>query len=176
MQSLYQTQNTMLATVLASAGVQFAEENGHRIPALCQYHAQNLARLGYKGHLLWDAAQDAWKRKKAGTIVYQFERCELLDTIITAFDKMKLTMAKQAAQENGPNTPGETFEKLTPVDIGKIGGMLAANRDWMMNSWTLTPPILCIYGEAMTEGNTQTNSCKIISLNASEETRRKVGV
>lgn len=166
----------MLATVLASAGVPFAEENGNRIPAICQYHAQNLARLGYKGHPLWDAAQDAWKRKKAGNIVYQFERCELLETIINAFDKTKLAMAKQAEQAHGPNTPGETFEKLTAIDIGRIGGMLAANRDWMMNAWTFTPPILCIYGEPTTDGNTQTNSCKIISLNASDETRKKVGV
>lgn len=172
MQSFYQTQNTMLATALASAGVPFAEENGKRIPSLCQYHAQNLAKLGYKGKPLWEAAHDAWKRKLPGTIVYQFERCELLDRVISAYDKMKAKLSKEAIGHD----QGMTWAELQPEDFGRIAAFIAANRSWLMDAWWKQPPILCIYGDATTEGNVQTNSCKIISLNASEETRAKLGV
>lgn len=176
MKQFFQTQNTMLATALASAGVPFAEENGNRIPSLCLYHAQNLARLGYKGQTLWDAAQDAWKRKRPGTVVYQFECCELLERVKSAFDKAKEKLVAQASQSTGPNAAGTTWSNLEPEDFGRIAAFIAANRSWMMDSWWKTPPILGIYGDAVTEGNIQTNSGKFISLNASEARRKELGI
>ena len=176
MQKFYQTNNTMLATALASAGVPFAEENEKRIPSVCLYHAENLGRMGYKGKPLWESAHDAWKRKRPGTIVYQFERCELLDRIITAYDKMRKTLDAQAGQQSGPNLPGETWPDLQPEDFARIAAFLASNRTWLMDAWWQSPPLLAIYGTATTEDNVQTNSAKIISLNASEETRRKLGI
>jgi hypothetical protein len=168
MQKFFQTQNTMLATALASAGVPYAEENGKRIPSLCLYHVENLARLGYKGKPLWDSAHDAWKRKRPGTIVYQFAACELLERVKSAFDGAKKTLPA--------NPHGTTWSNIEPEDFGRIAAYLAANRTWLMDAWTLTPPLLAIYGDAVTDGNVQENSAKIISLNASEATRAKLGI
>jgi len=176
MQQFFQTQNTMLATALASAGVPFAEENGHRIPSVCLYHAENLAKLGYKGKTLWDAAHDAWKRKRPGVIVYQFERCALLDRVIGAFDKMKKTLAEQATRTLGPDVPSETWPGLEPEDFGRIAAFIASNRSSLMDAWWKYPPLLAVYGDAVTEGNVQTNSAKIISLNATEKTRAELGI
>lgn len=176
MQSFYQTNNTMLATALASAGVPFAEENGRPIPSLCFYTTANLKSLGYKDVTLWDAAHDAWKRKRPGTVVYQFMRCELLERVKAAFDKTRETMAKDATARIGPEVPGLQLSSLEPEDFGRIVAWMAGNRSWLMDEWWKTPPLIALYGDPKFDGNTMTNSAKVISLNATDKTRAQIGI
>jgi len=175
----YQTQDTALALTLSTCGVPFFKDSeGRECPFVHIYTAAILRKLGYKGIPFEDAARTARERGQNGIIVYNFERTELCERIITAYFKFSQAIAKADELKR----PLETSINIDPIEAAKFGCQLLKNRR------RFTPlelckgavPYICIDGDSKTEqedGKTVTiGSFKLLQLDASTEIREHLKV
>lgn len=175
---LFQTQNAALATTLATCGVPFYKDSaGTPCPFLNIYDAETLRRLGYKGIPLEEAARQAWRSGKKGILVYSFERTELCDRLIRSYDKQSASIAADDA--NSP-IPTETPLDIEPEIAARLCCQYVKNRNWFTTFWRGSTPFLSLEGDKHTtteNGKSITvGSFKLISLNATKETRRLIGL
>lgn len=195
-QQIFGTQEGSLAYCLYIAGCQMADPS-----QICKhiYTPEILAGLGFQGSPLWGAAQVAWKNKSRGHVEFSFvltartgelikayrdQRKELEESDAKASD-LVLKIAQQFA--SGAMLSDEMLLRVACVNL-KI-------RSAFMNAYKDVIPLLKIPDKGKTEkfettatgrdakGNSITVPAhgvkkpgyKLISLNASEETKRKLG-
>jgi len=181
MQETYQTQNTALAIALTTCGAEIpTDEAGNSVPCVHLYDREILARLGYRGRKLEEAAQEAFNSGKKGLVVYQFVRNDLLYRIIKAYDEQSNAIKKLEA---GSHTPLQSSGGInaTPEDAARIICQALHNRKGALEAWRSVPATITIHGaqKKYTDGNGRSvieGSMKAYSLGASEETRKHLGV
>lgn len=178
MELFYQTQDTGLAVMLATAGVPFmAGEDGKPFPFFNVYTAAILKRYGYPaGTPLETAARDAWKSGKRGRIVYNFVRNDLCGRLLEVWHAHGKTMTAADAARCGDSalTVG-----ATPEVIAVICAQFAKNRKMLTESWRVVSPCIeaCDSRTEQREGATViVGEHRLVSLNASPELRAKVGI
>lgn len=191
----FSTSEGMLAMCLYIAGCEFSNPAQ---PCFNLYDPQILSGLGLKGEKLWEGAQTAWKNKARGHVEWSFpltgrthelikayreQRKELEEADGKASDLVLKIMQSAAA---GAMLPDEAILRIACVNL-KI-------RAEFMNQWKNVVPLLRIPVEGKTErfnttatgrdarGNAATVPAKgvkkpgyiLVSLNASDETKRKL--
>lgn len=177
---IFQTQNTALAVTLATLGVPFATSaSGQPAPFLNIYDPGILKRLGYTGWNLEDAARDAHKHGRPGIVHYQFQRTPLLEKITAAYNKRHDQIS---SADFGAAAPPEEID-IDPELAARLACQLLKNRSDMIAGWKSAVPMLVIPGNTSTGsdptrpgGKVVTGSCKMISLNATAETRARLGL
>lgn len=175
----YQTRNTALALALHTAGVPWAQAGEDSLPPILNiYDAQLLRDRGYKGLALEAAAQHAVEHGVSGHVVYQFQRCTLLEQVIKGFDAQNKVIREA---QDGP-TP--TTMMITPEELGAIAAQLLHNRKALLESWRTAPAFLALSGPVRTSKETTekgeatflVGSFQVVPLNASPETRSALGI
>lgn len=143
--NIYLTQNTVLATVLATFGAEFADP---KAPSKNCYDADDLKRAGQR-------ASDLEKAGIPGRVIYAFKRSPLLEKLIKSFDRAKAAIAEHKPIE-------------IDFDLDQAVALIAqfqSNRKHVGESWRAT--------SSLVRRSTGDKSCKIVSLNASEEARKE---
>jgi len=172
----YQTSNTALAATLATLGVPFAKGlDGKPAPFLLVYDPSTLRRHGYKGWNPIEAARDAHAKRKPGVVTYQFERTQVLESVVKVFEQA-------SADLNSPeNYHVDVTLDITPEEGARFAAQLLKNRQDLAAGWQTAMPLVVIPGDVSTEkhadGSTHTvGSCKAVSLNASPALLARLGV
>lgn len=181
MQPIYQTQNTALAIALTTCGAEIpTDEAGNPVPCVHLYDRDILARLGYRGQKIDDAARDAVESGKRGIVVYQFVRNDLLQRIIKAYDAQSRVIRES---ESGNRQPLESAGDInaSPEDAARIICQALHNRKATIEAWRSVPATIAIHNakQKSTDAKGRTiveGSMKAYSLGASKETRKRLGV
>lgn len=197
MNQIFGTSEGLLAFCLYLSGCELADPN-----QICKhvYTPEILSGLGLKGEKLWDAAQRAWVNKARGHVEYSFVLTQRCGELIKAYRDQREQMEKSDVKASdmileiaksitaGTMLPDEVVLRIACVNL-KI-------RSSFMNAWKEVVPLLKIPVKGKTErfdttatAHTQSGGTKIvpakgvrkpgytlISLNASEETKRKLGL
>jgi hypothetical protein len=185
----FHTSNAILAYCLHMAGVPW--ENNHE-PAKVLYSAEILNKFTngqgepiYKGWQLEDAVRDAHKKKRRGHIEYVFKNTPRLGVLLKAYvDQAKyLEQAEGAAHELVLSIAKEKID--TDVATLRIACVLMKMRAEFMEIWEHQVPIVMIpnpghsrRGAADNTGSFTIESpgYRMVSLNASKETREHLGL
>lgn len=173
----YQTQNLALAVTLATCGVPFYEADGQHCPVLNIYSAETIRAMKdrhglavYKGWTLEKAAEHAWKNGREGRVVFCFKWTPDLSEIVKAYNA-------QHAALDAPESPGEPLD-VAPAIAAKLACQLLHNRKMLRDAWKRPTPLIAVSGNTQTEdrngAKVTTGSVKLMSLNASKETRNKL--
>jgi len=180
MQETYQTQNTALAIALTTCGAEIpTDDSGNPAPCVHLYDRDILARLGYSGRKLEEAAQEAFDSGKKGLVVYQFVRNERLYKIIKAYDEQTNAIKKL---EDGSRAPLQSSNaiNISIEDAAKMICQVLHNRKGVLEAWKSVPATILIHGpqRRCTENGRKVikGSMKAYSLGASAETRKRLGV
>lgn len=194
-QQKFSTSEGLLAFCLYLAGCELSDPN-----AICFhiYTPEILSTLGLKGEKLWDGAQRAWLNKARGHVEYSFilsQRCnELIQAYREQREELKesddkasdLVLKIMQSASAGAMLPDEAILRIACVNL-KI-------RSEFMNAWKTVVPLLKVPAAGKTRRFDSTVTIrgkdgaktlpakavekpgyKLISLNASEETKRKMG-
>lgn len=179
----YQTQNGALAVALSlGKGVKFwtNPEDGLLQPTYNIYDRDILARLGYKGWQLEAAAENAWKAGKPGLIIYNFEKCETLERMVTAWLKQEELIKKLDEDKDTVFSNDSVDVEIEPEELAQILCQYAKNRKSTMAMWKVAPPLIRITGDTKshTEGDKviTVGSLKAYSINLSKERRAHLGI
>lgn len=196
-QQIFGTSEGLLAFCLYLSGCELADPN-----QICKhiYTPDILSGLGLKGEKLWDGAQRAWTNKARGHVEYSFILTQRTGELIKAYRDQREQLEKSDAKASdmvleimrsasaGAMLPDEAILRIACVNL-KI-------RSEFMNAWKEVVPLLKIPAAGKTkrfETTAQTRDGKgrmttvpakgvekpgyiLISLNASEETKRKLGL
>jgi hypothetical protein len=144
------------------------------------YDKDILTKLGLTGQglTLREAVERAVERKKKGHVLYAFKRTPKLRMLLKAYrtqakiiddDTVHGTAAQAVARVMGDNLPADT--------IIKLGCLLLKMRVQFGNMWREMEPMIRVRneGRAVKRGDrTIYPGVRIMSLNASEETRKKL--
>lgn len=144
MQAFYQHKNLALAVTLATCGVPFPVDDGGRpVPFIHFYDGATLKKiLGpdgaplYAGWNVQDAARDAWQRGYRGTVVYQSQRCEMLERILKAYDKHSDLIARSEAS----GLPIQTTLDIDPETAARLCCQFTKNRNTFQEGWRTVVP------------------------------------
>lgn len=156
---LYQTQNRALAITLATCGVPFAQdpEHGGDVPFIHLYDVAVLRRMKdekgqprFKGEPLEVAARKAFQAGIPGLIVYNFQRTELCDRVLKAYDAHSLRLQQI---DQGAPLAALTL-KIEPEDAAALCCQFTKNRNIFARDWKKLRPYLHLPGasEQRTEG------------------------
>lgn len=196
-QQIFGTSEGLLAFCLYLSGCELADPN-----QICKhiYTPEILSGMGLKGEKLWDGAQRAWINKLRGHVEYSFILNQRTGELVKAYRDQREQLEKSDAKAAdmvleimksaaaGAILPDEAILRIACVNL-KI-------RSEFMNAWKEVVPLLKIPASGKTEkfdttatahtrdGRTKTVPAKgvrkpgyiLISLNASEETKRKLGL
>lgn len=191
-QQKFGTSEGLLAFCLYLAGCELAN------PAAICFHIYDpdiLSKLGLKGEKLWDAAQRAWLNRARGHVEYSFVLTKRVQELILAYrdqreqleksDDKAADMVLKIAQEfsAGAMLPDEMLLRVACVNL-KV-------RSEFMNAWKDVVPLLKVpvvgkterfdtttvsHGKTVPAKGVKKPGYVLISLNASEETKRKLGL
>lgn len=181
MKPIYQTQNTALAIALTTCGAEIpTDEAGNPAPCVHLYDREILARLGYRGQRIDEAARDAFESGKRGIVVYQFVRNDLLQRIIKAYDAQSRVIREAQSGKRSPLEPSGSMN-VSPEDAARLICQALHNRKGAIEAWRSVPATVAIHGAQRkskdSQGRTITEgSMKAYSLGASNETRQRLGV
>ena len=176
----YHTDNGALAVALTLGGVEpLRNAQGKAIPVYNIYNRDTLARLGYKGWNLEEAALHALEHGKPGVLIYNFKRCDNCDRMVDAWGRHEKTIAGlDAGAEAYTVKAGEI--PVSPEDLARILCQYAKNRKSLMNVWKMSSPLISITGETTKEDKgdriISVGSLKCYSLNLNESARKHIGV
>lgn len=188
----FSTSEGLLAFCLYLAGCEFSDP---RNPCFHIYNPEILSGLGFKGEKAWDAAQEAWKKKLRGHVEWSFPLTGRTHELIKAYRDQREQMEKSEGKASdmvleimksaaaGAMLPDEAVLRIACVNL--------VIRTEFMNMWKEVVPLLKIpeKGKARRFDTTITlpdsrvvpakgvekPGYRLISLNASEETKRKLG-
>lgn len=193
----YQTGNVAIATMLRTLGVGWwKNDNDVEIPCFCQYDLEMLNKLArtelpqLKNMDIVEAAKLAHSKGKKGNVKYNFERSELLNTLINSWNKHEAWMDKQQKMANGANETTLDFPDIDPGSAARLMCQWTKNRVMISNLWKHITPDVVVWGKSKSgvehypdpktgeirERHTKTGSLRIMSVNASEETRKRLKI
>lgn len=171
----FTTQDVALAFSLYLAGVPFADPAQ---PCFNLYDAEILARLGFRGLTIEQAAQAAHDAGKKGEVRYIFARTPELNDLLNAYT------AEQKAIADGEGTATEHLAKLipdNPVTRLRAAAVILKLRPQFVNLWKAMDPLIRVpnHGPTKTEETargkvTTSPGFRVVSLNASAETRKRL--
>lgn len=197
MNQIFGTSEGLLAFCLYLSGCELADPN-----QICKhiYTPEILAGMGLKGQKLWDGAQRAWINKARGHVEYSFVLTQRCGELIKAYREQREEMDKSdlKASELVLNIAQQFTAGVMLSDemILRIACVNLKIRSEFMNAWKAAVPLLKIPVKGKTErfdttatAHTQSGGTKIVpargvrkpgytlvSLNASEEKKRKLGL
>jgi hypothetical protein len=193
----YQTGNVVIATMLRTLGVGWwKNDDGLEIPCMCQYDLDMLNKLARKelpeleGMDIVEGAIYAHKKGKKGHVKYNFERTELLRTLINAWNKHEKWMSAQA-EGNGSSMPTMMdFPDMEPATAARFFCQFSKNRSMVADLWKGATPDVVVFGPSksgveqyvddktgqLKERYTKTGSLKIMSVRANAATRKALGI
>lgn len=194
-QQKFSTAEGLLAFCLYLAGCELAD------PAQICFHLYTpeiLSSLGLKGMTLWDGAQQAWKQKSRGHVEYSFILTQRCNELIQAYRAQREELEKSDDKASdlvlkimqsaaaGAMLPDEAILRIACVNL-KI-------RSEFMNAWKFVVPLLKVPERGTVKRFDSTVTIagkdgartlpakavskpgyKLISLNAREETKKKMG-
>lgn len=178
MEQGYQTQNLALATTLATCGVPFYEADGKLCPVLNIYSPEIIRAMRdqhglprYKGWQLEKAVRHAWENGREGRVVFCFQRTPELEQIVSAYNAQRAAIEKEEPSTEPLN--------IDPAEAARLACQFSHNRKFLRDAWKHPVPLIFITSGVSTvkgenERSTTTGSAKIMSLNASKETRAKL--
>lgn len=184
----FQTNNMSLAVALLCAGIPHpVNDKGQLVPGFNIYDKNILAGLGYKGWPLEKAVEDAIAKGRPGVVVYNFARSDRQAEICRAFDKAA-TLLKDL--DNNGNPESQTAftincphcnKSIGGTAFAKIGCIVLKTRKTVAGLWKNFITQINVHGQQRTERDangkeTTTGSFKSIPLNASPETKRRLGL
>jgi hypothetical protein len=174
----YQTQNFALAVTLATCGVPFYTEDGGN-PVLNIYKPDTLRNkygTRYRGMELEAAVRKAVEDGNPGEVTYCFQRTADLDRIIKAYNEQM--QAIEGADPTKATSPNGELASMEPDEAARFGAQWSHNRKKLAQAWKGAQPMIAVPGNSRTEtqgSKTVTvGSMKLMSLNASPETREKL--
>jgi len=191
------TSEGLLAFCLYLAGCELADPR-----EICKhiYNPEILSNLGFKGVQLWGAAQVAWKEKARGHVEFSFILTQRCGELIEAYREQRKELDESDAKASdlvlkiaqsfaaGAMLPDEMILRIACVNL--------KTRSEFVNAWKEVVPLLKIPVKGKAErfdttatAHTQDGRTKIVpakgvkkpgyilvSLNASDETKRKLGL
>lgn len=165
----FQTDNTALANALALCGCKPpVDDRGQPIPQIMLYDAETLRRMGYSGLTADEGAKRAMKERRPGVRVFQFQRTEDLERIVTAFSKA------HAEMEAGENIVADTVDF---EDVAAICYAVNRMRRKMLSSFDIPAFIGSYHGADGTKTETGYKSSgkfSAISVGASDKLKAEV--
>lgn len=189
----FSTSEGILALCLYMAGAEFSNPVQ---PCFHLFDPDILSNLGYRGDTVWSAARAAWKDRKRGHVEYSFKLSQ------RTHDLIKVYRSQRKELEDKEGKASELVIKI--VQLANAGAMLPdeaalrltcvilAIRGEFMNMWKDVVPLLKLpdkgrgvkfettavtnAGRTVPAKGIKKPGYKLISLNASEETRRKMGL
>lgn len=193
----FSTSEAVLAYSLYLAGCEFIDD---RQPCSNLFDAEILAKLGYRGEKLGEAAEAAWRDEKKGHVQYHFKLTPRAADLIRAY-------REQAAElEKADGKASEFVMKilrhygsgaiLEDEALCRLGCVMLKTRIEFVNIWKKMVPLLRVpvEGKARTFETTATKldekgqsrvvdatgvqrpGFQIMSLNLSPEKRKKMGL
>lgn len=188
----FKTSEAILAFCLDIAGCEFLDP---RQPCVNIYDAEILGNLGYRGKPLWEGAQESWKDQKKGHVEYILKQTPRLLELIRAYRDQCAELEKPGGNATlivisiiGALKAGSILEDEALLRIACVN---LKTRGDFMNIWKKMVPILRVPVEGKSKSfdttviakgkSIQANAVekpgfKIVSLNASEETRGHLGL
>ena len=184
MTPIFQTTDTPLACTLATCGVPFDQdpETGADMPFAHYYSREILLRLGYKGSglSLDDAARDAWRKGRAGLLVYCFQKVDPFEVVWKAYSRHETAMQGADELAGGVGSQCLTMLPVQPDIAAQICCQFAKNRKALLNGWKTAVPWMHLPGavETVIEAGQEyrVGSMKLYRLGASAAAKQKIGL
>ena len=146
------TSNVLLVTALHLVGVPWADPTS---PCVNLYDEAILRERKCPN------AKEAVRRKIPGRVAFSFKRTPELGAYLGAWDAQQEVIKKQEAGDL--NDARTTFESMDPQEAVRLACQVLKNLQSIKGMWQHAPAMV-------------SNGGKIISVNASEELRRKMGL
>lgn len=196
----FSTSEAILAYCLYLAGCEFCDD---RTPCTNLFDAEILAKLGYRGEKLFEAANQAWQQKAKGHVQFHFKLTPRTGDLIRAY-------REQAAEvEKADGKASDLIAKILDLHsdslrdeadntetLLRISCVILKTRGEFMNLYKQMVPLLRVPVEGKekrfdTTANgldakgrrisvpahgVQKPGFKVISLNLSEEKRKRMGL
>ena len=183
----FETENLSLSVTLFTCGVPFPKnEEGKVIPLQNIYDGDTLRKMGYKGMEIEDAARHAHKSGRPGHLIYNFEPGERLTEVVKAWDdqcKLLANLDKIAETDEEFSKDSTDMPGISPSLVASICCQYAKNRKMFREVlWRQVRPQFVIYGKFQRQdskdhpGFVTTGSCKLMTVDASPETRKRIGL
>lgn len=190
-QQKFSTSEGLLAFCLYLAGCELSDSN-----SICFhiYTPEILATLGLKGEKLWDGAQRAWINKARGHVEYSFVLTSRCNELIQAYRAQRKELEESDDKASDLVLKiAQTFAAgamLSDEMILRIACVNLKIRGEFMNAWKSIVPLLkvpargktrkfestvTVGGKVLPAKAVEKPGYKLISLNASEETKKKMG-
>lgn len=186
----FSTQEALLALCLSLAG---QEPFDAQQPCFNLYDTEILGRLGYRGKPLWEAANEAWADKKKGHVEYTFTLTARCSELIKAYREQCSDVEKLDGKAGeliaGIVLNGGAF--LEDEMILRIACVILKTRGEYVNMWKQMIPLLRIpnegkakhfdtsivsKGKIVEAKGVQRPGFKVVSLNASDKTKKAMGL
>lgn len=179
----FSTTDAILAFSLYLAGVPFFDDNK---PCINIYDVNILQRLGFTGQglPLEDAVRAAVKNKKKGHLEWAFKQVPELDRFLSAYRKQ----AKEVEAGEG-KLYAHILEIATEVSdpnerVVRMACLILKMRVQFINLWQKQVPLIRVFNEGQSTktdlGNgkfkVSSHGFKIVSLNAKQETKDRMGL
>jgi len=180
-QPFFQTRDLPLAIMLATCGVPFpTDEAGNTLAVFHTYDAETLRAAGLPAGMgLWDAGSLAWQRKVRGKVTYNFVQNDLLRELLAVWADHGRAMATSDAAGTSSDDIGID---VPPAVLAKAFAQYAKNQKMLAGAWRKTTPIVqtsTTDKPSATDADgrkTGTRTARAISLGASPELRRMIGI
>lgn len=182
----FKTTEAILAFSLDIAGCEFLDPGQ---PCANIFDAEILGKLGYRGKPLWEAANEAWEHEQKGHVEYIFKQTPRLLELIRAYREQCDEIAKPGGNATnlieGIILGSESGSQLMDEAILRVACVILKTRGDFMNIYKKMVPLLRIPETGKTkhlptakdgENLVQKPGYKFVSLNASEETKRHLGL
>lgn len=138
MHQQYQTDDTILATALFLCGVPaWIDEKGNPQPQIMIYTRDRMRELGYSGKTFLESCRDAFKNRKSGTRIYQFQRSETLERIVKEYRRLQMADAAAKAEGKG-DAGGIHLERPEAEDVAAIVYFAQRFRQTMLSDFKTT--------------------------------------
>lgn len=135
---LYQTDDTILATALFLSGVEvWRDERGNAQPQIMIYTRQRMRELGYAGKTFLESCRDAFKKRKSGIRVYQFQRSDIQERIVKEYRRLQMADA-EAKRQGKADAGGIQLERPEPEDVAAIVYFSQRFRQTMLSDFKTT--------------------------------------
>jgi hypothetical protein len=171
----FTTQDAALAFSLYLAGVSFVDPAR---PCMNLYDGEILKKLGFRGMTLEEAVRSALAANKKGEVRYIFARTPELNDLLNAYTTEQKVIA------DGEGTAAEHLAKLIPDDPAlrlRVAAVALKLRPQFMNLWKQVDPLIRVANQGQSKTVETANGklvsspgFRVVSLNASEATRKKL--
>jgi hypothetical protein len=178
----YQTTNAALATLLVTLGVPFLKNSaGEDVRVINIYTVTTLRKLGFGGQglSLEEGAELAFSKGRHGDLTYVFEKTPLLEKITEAWEATDIEIKRLDSE--GKKASSIATINSEPEEVAALACLLQKHRAMVTKMWQHETPCILDSDSSREPGVKEGSSVivgsfKLISLNASKETRARVGL